>query len=137
MKKKLLFLSALLPLLAGCATSSIYTSVFPYPGEDPEIKEEDMTVNFYFSNIYSDNPIFSMRWYMLEPLESCPSEANLSDANLINKLKEEGIFADELYPVFIGYSEYSSSIDEDHLWDFATDFKQSNVLNLYGIWVSK
>ena len=126
MKKKLFLLALLLPFMAGCATSSIYKPVFPYPGEDVEPKEEDMTVNFYLDNTHTDTPIYSMRWYMLEPLGECPAEAVLTDADA----------ADELYPHFIGYSEFSSSIDEDHIWNFATDYKQSNVLNLYGIWVS-
>ena len=137
MKKKLLFLAALLPLLAGCATSEIYKPVFPYPGEDEEVKEEDMTVNFYFDNTHSDDPIFTMRWFMLEPLGSCPADADLTSAAIIAELSSKGIAADPLYPTFIGYSEFSSSIDEEHLWDFSTDYKQSNVLNLYGIWVNK
>ena len=86
-----------------------------------------MTVNFYLDYNHSDEPIYSMRWYMLEPLGECPEAAKLTDANA----------PDVLYPTFIGYSEFSSSIDEDHIWNFATDYKQSNVLNLYGIWVKK
>ena len=128
MKKiKSLFLVALLPLLAGCKMSETYVPKFPYPGEDPEVKEEDMTINFYLDNTHSDEPIYSMRWYMLEPLGSCPAEAVLTDADA----------PDPLYPTFIGYSEFPSSIDEDHIWDFATDYKQSNILNLYGIWVKE
>ena len=56
-----------------------------------------------------------------------PEEAKLTDADA----------PDPLYPTFLGYSEYSSSIDEDHIWDFAKDYKQSNILKLYGIWVSR
>ena len=126
MKRKLLLLLTL-PLLVSCSGSSIYTPKFPYPGEDPVIKEDDMTVNFYLDYTHSDEPIYSMRWYMLEPLGECPVEAKLTDANA----------PDPLYPIFIGYSEFSSSIDEDHIWNFATDYKQSNILNLYGIWVAK
>lgn len=126
MKKKLLLILTL-PLLASCSGSLEYNPKFPYPGEDPVIKEDDMTVNFYLDNTHTEEPIFSMRWYMLEPLGECPAQAVLTDANA----------PDPLYPVFIGYSEFSSSIDEDHIWNFATDYKQSNILNLYGIWVSK
>ena len=124
MKKKLLLL-LVLPLLAGCSGSELYNPRFPYPGEDP--KEDDMTVNFYLDYSHSDEPIYSMRWYMLEPLGECPAEAKLDDSKA----------ADPLYPVFLGYSEYPSAIDEDLIWNFSTDYKQSNVLNLYGIWVAK
>ena len=127
MKKKLLLLTLLVPLFLSCSGSETYKPRFPYPGEDPEIKEEDMTINFYLDYSHSDEPIYTMRWYMLEPLGSCPAEAVLTDADA----------PDPLYPTFIGYSEFSSSIDEDHIWNFATDYKQSNVLNLYGIWVKK
>ena len=127
MKKKLLLLTLLVPLFLSCSGSETYKPRFPYPGEDPEIKEEDMTINFYLDYSHSDEPIYTMRWYMLEPLGSCPAEAVLTDADA----------PDPLYPTFLGYSEFSSSIDEDHIWNFATDYKQSNVLNLYGIWVKK
>ena len=125
MKKKLLLLLTL-PLLTSCS-GEIYTPRFPYPGPDEEVKEDDMTVNFYLDNTHTEEPLFSMRWYMLEPLGECPKEAVLTDADA----------PDPLYPIFLGYSEYSSSIDEDYIWDFAKDYKQSNVLNLYGIWVAK
>ena len=62
---------------------------------------------------------------MLKPLGEIPEKAKLTDANA----------ADPLYNKFLGYSEYSSSIG-DNIWDFENDYKQSNVLNLYGIWVS-
>lgn len=126
MKKKLLLLLTL-PLLTACSDNILYNPPFPYPGEDPVVKEDDMTINFYLDNTHSDVPIYSMRWYMLEPLGECPAEAVLTDKNA----------PDPLYPIFLGYSEYPSSIDEDHIWNFATDYKQSNILNLYGIWAAK
>ena len=126
MKKKLLLIMVL-PLLTGCSGSEMYVPRSPYPGEDPEIKEDDMTVNFYLDYTHSDEPLFSMRWYMLEPLGECPEQANLDDSKA----------PDPLYPKFLGYSEFSSSIDEDHIWNFEHDYKQSNILNLYGIWASK
>jgi hypothetical protein len=67
-----------------------------------------------------------MDWYSLVPLKTCPEEAVLTDA----------MAPDALYPHFIGYSEYPSALDESLLWDFENDYKQSNILNLYGIWVS-
>lgn len=125
MKKKLLLTILVLPLLASCSGSETYNPRFAYPGEDP--KEFDMTVNFYLDNSHSNEPIYTMRWYQLEPLGECPTEAKLDDSKA----------ADPLYPTFIGYSEYPSAIDEDLIWNFATDYKQYNVLNLYGIWVAK
>jgi len=125
MKKKLLLSLLVLPLLASCSGSEMFNPRFPYPGEDP--KEFDMTVNFYLDNSHSDEPIYTMRWYQLEPLGECPEEAKLDNSKA----------ADPLYPIFIGYSEYSSAIDEDLIWNFATDYKQYNVLNLYGIWVAQ
>lgn len=125
MKKKLLLTILVLPLLASCSGSETYNPRFAYPGEDP--KEFDMTVNFYLDNSHSDEPIYTMRWYQLEPLGECPTEAKLDDSKA----------ADPLYPTFIGYSEYPSAIDEDLIWNFATDYKQYNVLNLYGIWVAQ
>ena len=125
MKKKLLLTILVLPLLASCSGTETYTPRFAYPGEDP--KEFDMTVNFYLDYSHSDEPLYTMRWYQLEPLGECPTEAKLDDSKA----------ADPLYPTFIGYSEYPSAIDEDLIWDFAKDYKQYNVLNLYGIWVAK
>ena len=90
------------------------------------MNEENMTVNFYLDYSHSEEPIYSMRWYMLVPLKECPDEAKLSDSDA----------ADPLYGHFLGYSEYSSAIDASKIWNFETDYKQSNVLNLYGIWVS-
>ena len=142
MKKKLFLISLLaLPLLVACSSSSVFKPVHSYPGDpfkeetsegggegEGDIdQEENMTVNFYLDYSHSDEPIYSMRWFMLKPLGSCPEQAVLTDAKA----------SDPLYGHFLGYSEYSSSIDESKLWNFETDYKQSNVLNLYGIWVSK
>ena len=147
MKKNKLLLLALtvLPVLIGCSSTGVYTPSHSYPGAaskanpgsnqsnsggqggQEEEREENMTVNFFIDYSHSDTPIYSMRWYMLEPLEKCPEQAVLTDADA----------KDPLYGKFLGYSEYSSAVDESLLWNFETDFKQGNVLNLYGIWVSK
>ena len=164
MKKNKVLLASLLvlPLLAACS-QSVYIPKFSYPG-DPiygdagngehnggeegeggvDVSEANMTVNFYLDFSHSEiankeyegmsdknanecKPIYTMRWYMLKPLGECPKEALLTDAKA----------ADPLYNHFLGYSEYPSAMDETLLWNFETDYKQSNVLNLYGIWVSK
>ena len=136
MKKNRLLLLGLLvmPLLASCTETIIYPKR-SYPGDPIEHKaeyeeEKNMTVNFYLDYSHSEEPIYSMKWYMLKPLEKEPEEAR---AALQAHLAEH----DELYPDFLGWSEYSSSIDESKLWNFETDYKQSNILSLYGIWVKK
>ena len=144
-KSKFLLMTVLaLPLLVAC-TETTFIPRFSYPGDpihgdagggnaggsgeggDIDVSEANMTVNFYLDYSHSDEPIYSMRWYMLKPLGDCPKEAVLTDAKA----------ADPLYTSFLGYSEYPSAIDESLLWNFKEDYKQSNVLNLYGIWVCK
>ena len=150
-KNKILLLGLLVaPLLASCTETIIYPKR-PYPGDPVEEKEKyeefNMTVNFYLDFSHSEEardetypvpnakdyePIYSMKWYMLKPLEQCPPEALAA----IEDAKNRGL-VDPLYPVFLGFSEYSSSIDKSKLWNFETDYKQSNILSLYGIWVSE
>lgn len=141
MKNKILLpLLALSTMLVGCSSLTFKPSV-PYPGipdypdpggEDPDIPgEPNLTVNFYknYSNSADKDgkitPFYTMDWYSLKPLGELPSEAVLTDADA----------PDPLYPHFIGYSEYPTAIDESLLWDFAEDYKQGNILSLYGIWV--
>lgn len=152
MKKKLLLLTLLFPLLGGCASSYTYEPRVPYPeeddanepteGEEP-VEELPMMVYFYLDYSHSDDPtndiknpdgsvevvpeyICSLSWVMLKPLGECPAEAILTDADA----------ADPLYPHFLGYSQYPTCLDSSKLWDFKTDYYQSNILNLYGIWVA-
>ena len=136
MKKSKLFLVSLLvlPLLSAC-TETIINLGRQYPGDPIEEKtkyeeEQNMTVNFYLDYSHSEEPIYSMRWYMLKPIGEEPAEAKVA-------LEENKDKHDELYPDFLGWSEYSSSMDKSKLWKFETDYKQSNILNLYGIWVNK
>ena len=154
MKKNKFLLAGLLvmPLLVACS-ETIFTPSRSYPsndplnpvpsgetsgqsgvpGEDEDVDEENMTVYFYIDYSHSDEPLYKMRWTMLKPLGTCPEQAKLDNS----KAK------DPLYTKFLGYSEYPSLMDESgveggaKLWDFANDYKQSNILNLYGIWVSE
>ena len=139
MKKKLLLLPLLLPLLSGCSFSSVFVPRNPYPkaadGEDAEEDAEEeeaeklpMMVYFYLDYSHSEESerIYSLSWYMLTPIGECPEEAKLTNADA----------PDPLYPKFLGYSQYPSCMDETLLWDFSTDIKQSNILNLYGVWVA-
>ena len=157
MKKSKLFLMSLLliPALAAC-NNYVYDpgEDMPYPGDpfnqnegaDPALPDIDaefnMTIYFYLDYSHSElpstdktdeeyvqananEPVYVMRWYMLKPLGECPAKAMLTSANA----------ADPLYTKLLGYSEYPSSIGSN-LWDFKQDYKQFNILNLYGIWVS-
>ena len=157
-KNKFLLLSLLLiPAIVSC-NSATYAPRVPFPGDpvnggsraegsggEEEELVENMTVNFYLDyshsplsnrKVYPDltdknadecEPIYTMRWYMLRPIGACPEQAILTDADAPDP---------ELYGKFLGYSEYPSSIDGTKLWDFKQDYKQFNILNLYGIWVS-
>lgn len=142
MKKKFFILSLIiLPVLAACSLTETITPTHEYPGDpfapggggedgedggDIDTSEFNMTVNFYLNYSNSDTPLYSMRWYMLKPLGAEPAEAKIT----------ADMAPDPLYPNYLGYSEYSSSLDASLLWNFETDFKQGNVLNLYGIWVA-
>ena len=143
-KSKSLFITALvtLPLIAACS-QTIYHPEFSYPGDPLKTSkpsgysdagdgidrtEFNMHVYFYLDYSHSDEPIYEMKWYMLAPLEKMPEDAKLND-------NEDA--PDPLYWKFLGYSEYPSCLDESLLWNFETDYKQSNVLKLYGIWVAK
>ena len=154
MNKLLLAGLLVLPLLVSCS-ETVYKPSRSFPEYDPltgetaggnsgdnsgepgddtgDEDEENMTVYFYIDYSHSDEPLYKMRWTMLKPLGTCPEQAKLDDS----KAK------DPLYSKFLGYSEYPSLMDESgvdggaKLWDFANDYKQSNILNLYGIWVSK
>ena len=137
MKKNRLLLLGLLimPLLASCTERIIYPKrSYPAEGDPIENKENyedfNMIVNFYLDYSHSEEPIYTMDWYMLKPLEKEPEEAKVA-------LEAHKAEHDELYPTFIGWSEYSSSLDDSKLWNFEKDYKQSNILSLYGIWVNK
>ena len=154
MKKYKFLLAGLLvlPLLVSCSETTFtpsrsYPSVDPLnpdasvnpgdsgqgqQGDDGGEDEENMTVYFYINYSNSDQELYKMKWTMLKPLGKCPDEAKLTAANA----------PDPLYPKFLGYSEYPSLMDAEgdnanKLWDFEKDYKQSNILNLYGIWVSE
>ena len=165
-KSKLLFVTALitLPLIEACS-QTIYHPDFSYPG-DPlkssknndysgpddgiDRSEFNMTVYFYLDSAHSEEapkdaeghiltddayvrqneyqPVYVMKWYMLAPLEKIPEKA---------MLKDNVDAADPIYWKFLGYSQYPSCMDESLLWNFETDYNQSNVLKLYGVWVAK
>ena len=137
MKKKLLLLATLIPLISGCTFSHTYSGPVAYPAEElpAEEKQTNMIVEFYYdySHAYyniktgESDAFYTMRWYSLTPLGTIPEQAVLTDADA----------KDPLYPTFLGYSAVSTCMDESLIWDFATDTYESNILRLYGVWVSK
>ena len=127
--KKLFLFSLLLSscaLLASCGCGGKGGSdPTPEPTIDPS-REKNQKVNFYIDYWHSSEPIYTMMWYTGEPLRKCPQEAVLTDADATDP---------DVFNHFLGYSLYSSSIDDSKLWNFATDSTISTTLNLYGIWV--
>lgn len=110
------------------------------------ISETNTTINFYFDNTQTtdedgkDAPIFSIKWYLLKPLGGVPSELADSQGKLdVSKIialgAAMGFAPTEAFPTFIGFSFYSTCLDEEGLWNFETDYRQQAVTNLYGIWV--
>ena len=144
MKKKaliLLSLSATL-LLSGCFLKNVFggkknseneSNISQSDSEessstyfiDPE-RKKDQVYYFYLDYSHSEEPFYQMEWYSLIPLGSCPAECQLTDKDA----------ADPLFPHFLCWSEYSSSIDDSHAWDFSSNYKAGKEVKLYGIWVS-
>ena len=127
MKKLILLLiPAALLALTGCKNDPGKVEPDPdVPYIDPD-RKKDLTVNFFLDYSHSEEPFFVYEWYTLVPMGECPEEARLTSADA----------SDPLFPVFVCWSEYSSSIDDSHAWNFKTDSKTGKILNLYGIWAS-
>ena len=104
------------------------------------ISEKNTKINFYFDNTQTtdeegkDAPIFTIKWYMLKPLGDCPVEINTLE-KVIALGNKKGFTSKETYPTFIGWSFYSTCLDEEQLWNFETDYRQQAVTAIYGIWV--
>ena len=129
MMKKLLLLLVPAALLALSACQPSGGNNSNGGGDTPIIdpdRKKDLTVNFFLDYSHSEEPFFVYEWYTLIPMGECPEEAKLTSADA----------SDPLFPVFVCWSEYSSSIDDSHAWNFKTDSKTGKILNLYGIWTS-
>ena len=155
MNKRLLLPLLLFPLIAGCSMSVNFDPLVPWVpdpdaqedeggGDDPggDEGEKNLTVYFFLDFSHSEvdedeegnknpnnpgNYIYKMDWWALKPLGEMPAEAAITDS----------MAADPHFGHFIGYSKYSSALDESLLWDWANDYEASNTLNLYGIWVAQ
>ena len=95
---------------------------------DPETVPYNQTYYFHLDYSHSENndAVAKIQWWRGYPLGEVPEKCKLTSENA----------SDPLFPVFLGWSEYSSSLDDSLLWNFKTDFKQTQTVHLYGIWVA-
>lgn len=104
------------------------------------VSETNTTINFYFDSTQTtdedgnDCPIFTMKFYLLKPLGECPEAINTVE-KVIALGAAHGFAKTEAFPTFIGWSFYSTCLDEEGLWNFTTDYRQQAVTSIYGIWV--
>ncbi len=162
MKMKLLLpLLAISMLATSCSSelvvpASTYPGIPDYPtpggggggGGGEDFGEKNMTVNFFLNYSNSDTPIATMDWWSLKVIDWAEVPAAAKAFEKGQSYEGKGA-PDDYYPVFLGYSEWPSLIEDitdqeyeqdpskPHIWRFETDYKQSNTLNLYGIWVAK
>ena len=163
MKKNLLLLLLMGFMLSGCQTEFNFIprkggKYVPWEEEKEEEGGEEetelitCTYNFYFSysrtSKYDEvlkkdvaSPVLTLRDVnMFAPLGAAPAEIDTGE-ELKAKAIEKGLITlesfDTTFSKFIGYSYYSLCLDEEGLWNFATDMKQQAIINLYGIWVSE
>lgn len=124
--------------------------------EDEEATEDDeltCTYNFYFSYSHTTKysvitgkdescPIYTCKHSMLSPLGAIP-DAVKDEASVVALGTSFGFSKDPAFKTFLGFSSTGvmtivngeSKDDEGKLWNFATDYKQEAIINLYGIWV--
>lgn len=105
------------------------------------VTEYNTTIKFYFDNTQTtdskgnDCPIYTMKWYMMKPLGSCPEEVDSAEEVLALGAKF-GFEPVQDFVNFLGFSFYSTALgDPAHMWNFKSDIKQQAVTCLYGIWV--
>lgn len=95
-------------------------------GGDTSERTKNQKYNFYIDYWHSDEPMKVVEWYTGVPLGECPEECRLTSSDA----------TDPAFTTFLGWSQYSSSIDGSKLWDFSTGTSMNRTVNLYGIWVS-
>ena len=114
--------------ISGCNTSSDEEDTPSVTPPDPETVPYNQTYYFHLDYSHSENndAIAKVQWWRGYPLGEVPEKCKLESKDA----------SDPLFPVFLGWSEYSSSLDDSLLWNFKTDFKQTQTVHLYGIWVA-
>ena len=122
--KKSLILFSLFGLLSLVACNN-KPAVEPEPEPDPIVDPYNQTYKFYLDYSHSDEPLYSLEWWRGRPLGKMPDAIKgIGDADA----------SDPLFPHFIGWSKYSSSLDDSKLWDFAKDSADYKEVYIYGIW---
>lgn len=105
----------------------------PSEPTDPSITViDDHNQTYYFFIDYShsekEQALVTIPWYRNKPLGAMPEEIkDISDKDA----------PDELFPIFLGWSAYSSSVDNSHLWDFEKDSSDKKDAYIFGIWASE
>ena len=133
--KKLIYLLIVLSSLSlmSCNKKNPSTSSNTEESEEevsisiPEGAEKTQTVTFYIDYWHSENSFFEMKWYPNVPMGECPEECRLTSEDA----------TDPLFTTFLGWSQYSSAVDETNIWNFKKDSKLGNSLVLYGIWIGE
>ena len=100
----------------------------PSPTDEPPVVDPtNQTYYFCLDYSHSDTPLYTMRWYRGKPLGKMPDEIKDIDSDDA---------ADPLFPIFLGWSSHTSSIDDSHLWDWENDFSNDKEVYICGIWIS-
>ncbi len=94
--------------------------------ESLDVEDQNQTYHFFIDYGHTDEDYYTLKWWQNTPLGSCPEECQLTSEDAM----------DPLFPVFLGWSLYPSSVDDSNLWNFETDYRTAVTVNLYGIWVS-
>ena len=165
MKKNLLLLLLAGAMLAGCESEFSFVprkggKYVPFEEETDEEEAaeqgEIITCTYYIYLSYShttkhdelldkdvSSPIDIIRDVnMFAPLATDAAAAAriaLYDTKeeLIDIAADQGFVIDDTFDKFLGFSDKTVCLDEEGLWNFATDTKQSAIINLYGVWVSE
>ena len=160
MKKNILLLLLACAMLVGCESEFSFTprkggKYVPFEEEtDEEEQGQDdtelitCTYNFYFSYSHTSRydevlkkdvatPLLTLKDKpMFSPLGAMPEQLNTKEKMLALAAEKE-FTVDDTFDKFLGFSYNTVCLDEEGLWNFATDTKQQAIINLYGIWVSE
>lgn len=161
MKKNLLLLLLAGLMLASCDTEFSFVPrkggkyvPFEEETEEEEAGQDDTelitcTYNFYFSYSHTSRydevlkkevstPLLTLKDVpMFSPLGVDKIVAIDTKEELLALAATKGFVVDETFNKFLGYSDKTVCLDEEGLWNFATDTKQSAIINLYGVWVAE